>query len=88
MTAKTKPTKQERRGVAIREARALLGWTRAVMAESLGISLRSLAEMEQSGCTVRRLHMLAVECLLRRADLVASGDYLDRFVQLTEETEP
>lgn len=84
MSSKTKPTKQERLGTLIQDARLLMGWTRIELAAAMGIAARAPAEIERGECTVRRLHLLAVECLLRRNDHYLAAD---RFRRKAEEIE-
>ena len=58
----------------MRQARAALGWSRIDLAVALDISDRTLAEYETDAAPVRRVTMLAIEGLLRRAGLYDAAD--------------
>ena len=61
-------------GILIRQARALLGLSRRQMAVALDMSERTLSEYETEFATPRRVTMMAIEALMRRAGRTADAD--------------
>jgi len=54
---------------SIKQVRYTLGMTQKVFADSLGITIRQLSRLETGVSSLTTVHILAIECLLRRADL-------------------
>lgn len=53
----------------IKNARKLLGLSQPKFADEIGVKLRTIQYIESGKTECRKMHALAIECVLRRAKL-------------------